>query len=96
MRHFKKMLFMGMGKESKESIQFLRKRLKEAVVIQSGLQQGVPTTSSEYKEGMTELEDIVKDIGMAILGKEIRIPKDCACGNPLNHYEMCSICDNDE
>jgi len=59
---------MGMGEASEAGVVALRKRLADGVSISSGLQQGGGEAVDR-----AELEDIVKDIAAALLGRDITI-----------------------
>jgi len=68
-RWFDSLLFMGAGKCSRADVNLLKRRLRDALLIQNYAQQG-----AEIKDD--EREDIVRDIAAALLGKEITIGAD--------------------
>lgn len=65
-RCFNNMLFFGNGDYSIRNAEVLKTRLEEAMNILSGLQQG-----AEDEEAYKFIENIVKDVAMALTGKEI-------------------------
>jgi hypothetical protein len=66
MRENDKMIFLGNGEHSAKQTKKLRKRLKWALMMLGGLQQGVPTSDP----GWREVEDVAADIFIALTGKE--------------------------
>jgi len=67
MRQFDGLLFMGMGEFSAAGERALKRRLASGLSLSSGIQQGGDT---EYE---ADLEDVVRDIGAALLGRDITI-----------------------
>ena len=63
-------IFMGAGERTAKDIQALHEILDEALSTLSGLQQGGEDQDGQFER---EMENAVRDIGAAILGKEIRI-----------------------
>ena len=68
-RNFCKMIFMGNGDLSLDNSNKLHERLEEGLSILSGLQQ----FRQDNNEFSSEIEDVVRDIAAALLGKEIEI-----------------------
>jgi len=81
MRKFNSILFLGNGKYSLKEVERLKDRLVDGINILGGLQQPPHSESKEIAElnkkhrllYVKELDSIVKDIAMALTGKEIRI-----------------------
>ena len=81
MRKFKSILFLGGGQHSLTEVERLKDRLEDGINILGGLQQ--PPHSESEKEAELdnifrlkqekELNSIVRDIAMALTGKEIEI-----------------------
>jgi len=81
MRQFNSILFLGNGKDSFEEAEKLKNRLVDGINILGWLQQ--PPHSESEKEAELdnifrlkqekELNSIVRDIAMALTGKEIEI-----------------------
>lgn len=61
-RHFHYMLFHGNGRHSAKELERLITRLKSGHEMLSGMQQGVPTDSPEYKEGEEHIKNVCRDI----------------------------------
>ena len=83
-RVFKSLLFFGMGEHSGELANLLEARLNYGMILASGLQQpGHPDSqqAADYENFQNyvfekDLEDVVRDIAAALLGKEIIIGED--------------------
>ena len=65
MRQFHGLIFMGAGERTEAECAFLTKRLQEAMMLVSGMQQAHEGTFE------SEVEDIVRDIAAAVLGREV-------------------------
>jgi hypothetical protein len=80
MRKIKQMVFMGNGEHSLLEVKSVNKILKEAFVNLSGIQQPSHCASEEQvkedrlfvKDKQKEIEDAVRDIAMALTGKDIK------------------------
>ena len=78
-KSFKKMIFLGNSDESERQVKLLHKKLDEVLENLGGLQQLIHADSEEnYKRqkeqneiGKKEIEDNVRQIVMALTGKEI-------------------------
>ena len=76
MRQFKKVIFLGNGKQSRDEADRLVKRLREGLTILGGLQQPAHPISQKEKQNCNaiektmekELKDIVADITIALGG----------------------------
>ena len=69
MRYFNEIIHMGLGDETKKSCEFLIERLEDAMAISSGLQQGNGHISnSQIEEGRQDINDIIDDIKVALMG----------------------------
>jgi hypothetical protein len=80
MRHFHGLLFLGSGLSSQEGRAHLHRILDRALDISGGLQQPDPVTEppradreDEDRRWQREIEDAVRDIGAALLGREIQL-----------------------
>jgi hypothetical protein len=81
---FTRLLFQGCGDYSARDAAVLRKRFENALSLQGGCQQpGHPETEEQWKEEMEMLrkcdqyiEDAVRDIATALLGREITFGKE--------------------
>jgi hypothetical protein len=71
MRQFDAIVFMGAGVSSDADCYILHKLLDKALGNLSVLQQGLDDDILEY-----EIEEAVKDIGTALLGKKIIVGED--------------------
>jgi hypothetical protein len=74
MRVFLGLLFLGSGDTSVRAAHLLEERLREGISLSGGLQQssqGMPEDRDERARGEADLEDIVRDIAAALLGREI-------------------------
>jgi len=74
MRVFLGLLFLGSGDWSVRAAHLLKERLQEGISLSGGLQQssqGMPEDRAEMARGEADLEDIVRDIAAALLGREI-------------------------
>ena len=69
MRHFDTMLFCGNGKTSEADLRLLRRRLNDALSLNSAIQQGYRPTSDELNERV----DVVRDVAAAVLGRNIEL-----------------------
>jgi hypothetical protein len=67
MREHDALLFMGAGDRSTYAADRLKKRLKQAMDTLSAWQQGSP----QVLEEIVEVEDTVRDIAAALLGREV-------------------------
>ncbi len=78
-RLFKGQIFLGNGEHSERLVDILRQRFEDAIVILGGEQQngliGYKFDKEESKKSIKELEYIVKDIGAALLGRQIKIER---------------------
>lgn len=72
------LIFMGAGERTKEQVEYLHKRLEEALSILGGIQQGPDPTDPnsaceqhdhEVAEGEKEIEQIAREIYLALTGK---------------------------
>jgi len=77
MRYFGGLLFHG-GQMARAKVEFLRERFQEALELQSGLQQPDHEDASNRQEAASvrtwdeaELEDAVRDLVAALLGREL-------------------------
>lgn len=75
MRLFHGLIFQGAGKTSVTQLRRLNNIYQRAGMIAGGLQQGVHTDSQEHKDGTVEIEDAVRDIAAALLGRDITFTK---------------------
>jgi len=67
-RHFGGLIFMGNGRVSERACERLKVRLNDGLIILSGLQQGGdPLPGCDEPE----LHDIVRDVGAALLGRNV-------------------------
>lgn len=82
-RHFNQQLFHGAGDHSKMGVRKLRSVLNNALNMQSGMQQGVHQTDPQYKEGQRVLEDAVRDIAAALLGRSVTFGKKLPYDNEI-------------
>lgn len=69
-RQFKGLLFSGDGDFSGHESVALHKRLDEGLSILSGVQQEHP---ADWRKWKVDVEDIVKDIAAALLGRNIEL-----------------------
>ncbi len=77
-RYIDHMYFDGRGDYSQREHEFLLARLSAAMGTLSGLQQG-----ADDEEGYADLENVVRDVAMALTGKEITfVQKEEAAGHP--------------
>lgn len=82
-KNFNKQIFLGNGEHSKKDCDKLKELLNEAIITLSGIQQPMPCTSEydvkqekqEIKQYQNEIENTVKDIAMALTGKNINFEK---------------------
>lgn len=68
MRHFHKLLFLGNGEQSQADCKKLIQRIDDALITSSYLQQA---PRGKFPEGEQDLEDAVRDLAAALLGREI-------------------------
>lgn len=72
MRDFKETIFMGCGEYSRSESLKLVEKLKDALSWLSGFQQGAHDMSTEERKKILDIiDDSVRDIAMALTGKEI-------------------------
>lgn len=71
MRQFQTLIFMG-NRDAEAKIKKLHEIFEGAIIMVGGLQQ-IPTTDPMYAAGYREAEDAVKDIAVALLGRNIKI-----------------------
>jgi len=74
MRQFEHLLFLGNGAVSAHEAQRLHDRLNEGLSLSGGLQQsnqGEPEDEGERAHLEAELQDVVRDLAAALLGREI-------------------------
>ena len=71
MRLFDSILYMGAGKFSEADVRLLKRQLKEALSVLSGIQQGGGDQIDAQELDMRE--DVVRDMAAALLGREITI-----------------------
>lgn len=75
MRKFHGYLFLGSGDYSARQAALLRKRLREAFELNAGLEQGAGFGEFDppgfQKRLYKEVEDIVRDIAAALVGRRI-------------------------
>lgn len=69
-RKFNHSIFHGDGHKSQMLYDVVVERLEEAHSNLCGLQQGILINSPEYKSGMNDIQDCIKDIA-ASLGFEV-------------------------
>lgn len=80
MREFKKILFLGSGEYSLKNMTRLREILDKALSYLGGLQQpGHPETEEQWEQEQNErisiqeeIDDMARDIVMALTGKEFK------------------------
>ena len=73
-------VFMGSGQFSMVECYHLHRRLEDAFTILSGIQQPPRATSEDdfkqsqvdYEEGVSDIEQIAKEICMGLTGKKIK------------------------
>lgn len=80
-RQFNQILFHGAGKHSSAQSRKLKAVLSNALNMQSGMQQGVHQNDPQYKESQKVLEDAVRDVAAALLGRSITLGKTLPYGN---------------
>lgn len=76
MRNFHGLIFLGNGEHSVAAVERLKGRLAEGISELSALQQGnlFATEEENAKEEAaitSELEDVVRDVAAALLGREV-------------------------
>lgn len=69
MRKFHGLLFLGMGEDSNKLVVRLHQRLNEGLLVLGGAQQ-MHSRSERDEDLLSDIEDVVRDIAAALLGKE--------------------------
>jgi hypothetical protein len=76
MRHFPGLVFLGAGEHAVRLVQLLQARLNEAVELSCALQQssqGMPESEHEDEDAKLALNDAVRDLAAALLGRQMTI-----------------------
>lgn len=74
MRIFHGTVFLGSGDHSKQAVEALHARLDDAVSALGGLQQSRnPDEATLDAEARVELEEVVRDLVSALLGREVQL-----------------------
>ena len=71
MRAFLSLLFMGSGECTVRDVDLLHQRLQDALSHSSGLQQSRGGEEEMDRKSTAEMEDVVRDIAAAVLGREV-------------------------
>lgn len=76
MRIFRGQVFLGNGEVSRRAAEALHQRLDDALINLGGLQQGGPDPRFPEEvelvaEMRTEIEEVIRDLASALLGREI-------------------------
>ena len=76
MRHFPGLVFLGAGEHSILLVKLLQARLNEAIDLSCALQQssqGMPEDEHEEARLANALDDAVRDLAAALLGRQVTI-----------------------
>ena len=71
MRIFRGSIFLGSGDHSMRAVDALHERIDDAVSHLGGLQQSHPGEEEQDAQDQIEIEEAVRDIASALLGREV-------------------------
>jgi len=74
MRYFDSILFCGAGRFSEADCRLLKRQLRDALSVLSGIQQGGGDQINAQELDIRE--DVVRDVAAALLGKRVAIGPD--------------------
>jgi len=84
MRYFRALSFRGAGVHSAVDTVLLHSRLNDALSISGGLQQGGVENLEQDTE---EMEDVVRDIAAALLGREVEFGEELEYPGPTDRSD---------